>query len=123
MSPCGWWCLPVAGGASPWLVVAPLVAGGGSSGGWWCLLVAGGASPWLVVPPRGWWWLLWWLVVPPLVAGGASPWLVVPPLVAGGRPHIASRSQAGGQAGVVSGRRGSRGKEVVFGFSFRYGFL
>ena len=39
------------------------------------------------------------------------------------RPHIPATSQTGGHTPVVSGRWRSRGKEVVFGFSFRYGFL
>ena len=78
---CSSWC--AGGGAPPGVlvgVVLPLVC-------WW-----GGA------PPGGWWWCSsWWLVGVLLLV---CWW---------GRPHIASRSQAGGQAGVVSGRRRSRG--------------
>jgi len=64
------WCVPVAGGVSPWRWCVP-VAGGVSPlpvvcpRCRWCVPVAGGVSPLLVVCPRCWW------CVP--AAGGVSP--------------------------------------------------
>ena len=108
---CLWWLVGWCSSGGWW--------GGAASGGWW-----GGAPPgvlvgvvlllvcwWRLFLVYWWgcssWWLVgvvlllvcWWGWCSSWCAGGGYFWCT------GGRPHIASGSQAGGRGGVVSGRR------------------